>query len=152
MIDRDLAAFVEEGLAIHIGTRDARLQPNGARVTAVRVDEDGRHLTVYLPTVAAPRVLPDLQANGRAALVFVRPPDDRSCQVKGSFAGVRDATADEHAFARAQWDRFLANLEFIGIPRAACAAWRMWPCVAIRVRAEALFNQTPGPGAGGPLR
>ena len=27
-----------------------------------------------------------------------------------------------------------------------------WPAVAIRVRANALFNQTPGPGAGAPIR
>jgi len=33
----------------------------------------------------------------------------------------------------------------------ATKAWVTWPAVAIRVRANALFNQTPGPGAGAPI-
>jgi hypothetical protein len=48
MIDRQLASFMEEGLGIHIGTRDERLQPAGARAAAVKVDGDGTHLVVYV--------------------------------------------------------------------------------------------------------
>ena len=40
MLDAQLALFLAEGLGIHIGTRTKQLQPNGARVTAVRVDDD----------------------------------------------------------------------------------------------------------------
>jgi hypothetical protein len=39
---------MEEGLGIHIGTRDERLQPAGARAAAVKVDGDGTHLVVYV--------------------------------------------------------------------------------------------------------
>ena len=88
MIDPDLRAFIEGGVGIHIGSRTAVLEPNGARVTAVRVEEDLLHLLVYVPEVAASRVLPDLQANGAAAVVFARPIDDRACQIKGIFAGL----------------------------------------------------------------
>ena len=45
----------------------------------------------------------------------------------------------------AQWDGFLGSLEQIGIPRVATTTWVTWPAVAIRLRANALFNQTPGP-------
>ncbi len=117
MLDAQLALFLAEGLGIHIGTRTKQLQPNGARVTAVRVDDDGMHLWAYVPQAAAGRVVPDLQATGPAAVVFARPTDDRACQVKGVFAGVRVATTDEQPFVVAQWERFLANLEQIGIPR-----------------------------------
>jgi hypothetical protein len=30
----------------------------------------------------------------------------------------------------------------------AYESWQVWPCVAVRVRVTALFDQTPGPGAG----
>jgi hypothetical protein len=93
MIDTELAAFLQEGVGIHIASRNAALEPNGSRALAVKVDADGRHLEVYLAAVAAARILPDLQANGQAAVGFGRPVDDRSCQVKGLFLGVRDATA-----------------------------------------------------------
>jgi len=151
MIDPSLAGFLEEGLGIHIGTRNHRLQPNGARATAAKVEADGRHLIVYVPRVAAPFVLPDLKSNGQAAVVFGRPTDDRACQVKGVFVNSRPARAAERPFVMEQWDRFLANLERIGIPGQAVSGWTTWPLVAIRLRATALFNQTPGPGAGAPL-
>lgn len=151
MIDRELAAFLQEGVGIHIGTRNQGRQPNGARAIAVVVEADGAHLVVYVARVAAARILPDLEANGQAAVSFGRPIDDRACQVKGEFTGVRDATDDERAAVLAQWDGFLGSLERIGIPRAATRTWVTWPAVAIRLRANALFNQTPGPGAGAPL-
>jgi hypothetical protein len=151
MIDRELAAFLQEGVGIHIATRNDARQPNGARAIAVSVEGDGTHLVVYVARVAAARILPDLEANRQAAVSFGRPIDDRACQVKGEFTGARDATDDERATVLAQWDGFLGSLEKIGIPRAATRTWVTWPAVAIRLRANALFNQTPGPGAGAPL-
>lgn len=151
MIDAELAAFLQEGIAIQLGTRNERLEPDGARVVAVGVDGDGRHLVAYVPEPAASRVLPDLESNGQAALVFARPPDERSCQIKGTFAGAQPASAGERAFVEAQWGRWVDLLETIGIARATVEPWIVWPCVAIRVRVNAIFNQSPGPGAGAPI-
>jgi hypothetical protein len=151
MIDLELASFLQEGIAIQLGTRNDRLEPNGVRVIAVSVDADGTHLVAYVPHAQAPYVLPDLEANGQAALVFARPPDERACQVKGTFAGAWAATADERVMAQAQWDRWLDRLATIGQPRAIYEQWATWPCLAIRVRVNAIFNQTPGPGAGASL-
>ncbi len=151
MIDSELASFLQEGIAIQLGTRNDRLEPSGVRVVAVSVEGDGTHLVAYVPDVSAHQVLPDLQSNGLAALVFARPPDERACQVKGTFAGARAATADERATVQAQWDRWLDRLTMIGLPRPTFERWTTWPCVAICVRVNAIFNQTPGPGAGAPL-
>ena len=152
MIDRQLADFLEEGIGIHIGTCDERLQPHGARAAAVKVDEDGQHLVVYVAEVAAPRLIPSLESNGRAAVSFGRPIDDRACQVKGVLVEVRPATEAERPFVQAQRAGFLEQLERIGIPRANAANWAIWPAVAIRLKATAVFEQTPGPHAGAPLR
>jgi hypothetical protein len=151
MIDGELASFLQEGIAIQLGTRNDRLEPSGVRVVAVSVDRDGTHVVAYVPEVSGSQVLPDLQANGQAALVFARPPDERACQVKGMFAGARAATADEYAMVQAQWDRWLDRFTTIGVPRPTFDRWTTWPCIAIRVRVNAIFNQTPGPGAGAPL-
>jgi hypothetical protein len=151
MIDSSLATFFEEGLGIHIGTRDEHLQPNGARGVAVKVEEDGAHLLVFVPKIAAKRILPDLESNGQVAVVFGRPRDDRSCQVKGIFAGVRLAKRTERRFVIAQREGYLDQLEYIGIPRAPAGGWSVWPAVAIRLRVTALFEQTPGPNAGAPI-
>ena len=151
MIDTELAAFLQEGIGIQLGTRTAALEPNGVRVVAALVEEDGTHVVAYVPDISARHVLPDLESNGQAALVFARPPDERSCQVKGTFAGARPSTDAERAIVEAQWDRWLDRLATIGLPRPAFEHWVTWPCVAIRVRVNAIFNQTPGPGAGARL-
>src|SRR5215813_7651506 len=126
MIDRALAAFLQEGLGIHIGTRNGSFEPNGARAVAATVEDDGSHLIVYVQDLAAPRVLPDLEANGQAAVSFGRPIDERACQVKGVFRGARAASESERAMVQAQWDGYRACLEQIGIPRAATGTWPNW--------------------------
>ena len=151
MIDKELAAFLEEGIAIQIGTRNASLEPNGARVVAVRVEDEGTHIVAFMPARSAKYVTPDLEANGQAALVFARPPDERSCQVKGVFVRMGAAKAEEEKFVRDQWQRWLERLTTIGIPLFALEGWDVWPCVAVRLRVTALFNQTPGPNAGAVL-
>jgi len=151
MIDEQLASFVEEGIFIALATRNAALEPNGARVIAARVDTGGTHLVLFLTTIAARGVLPDLESTGQAAVCFARPPDERACQIKGEFAGAREASEDERAMVQGQWDRWLDRLTTIGFSRATYEHWPSWPCVALRVRVTAIFNQTPGPGAGAPL-
>jgi len=151
MIPAELAAFFQEGVAIHIGTRNERLAPNGARATAVRIDADGVHLEVFVASVVAKEILADLESNGQAAIVFARPVDDRACQVKAVFVSFRQAAPEDRDLVMGQWNGFLHSLELIGIPRTSLLGWVTWPSVAIRLRATALFDQTPGPQAGAAL-
>jgi hypothetical protein len=151
MIDSQLAAFLQEGVGIHIGTRSASLDPNGSRALAVHVEPDGRHVVVYVARAAAARLMADLESNGQAAVGFGRPIDDRACQLKGVLIESRDATDAEHTLVHRQWDAFLSSLEKIGVPRAITRGWITWPAVAIRLRVNAVFEQTPGPGAGAPI-
>ncbi len=151
MIDAELAAFLEEGVGIQLGTRNERLEPNGVRVVAVAVERDGIHVVAYVPAVSAGQVLPDLESNAQAAIVFARPPDERACQLKGTFAGARAATEEERETVLAQWDRWLDRLASVGFSRPTFVHWITWPCVAIRLQVNAIYNQTPGPGAGARL-
>ncbi len=61
----------------------------------MRIDDDRAHIVVYLAEVAAKRVLPDLEANGQAAVSFGRPIDDKACQIKGTFVSSRVARPEE---------------------------------------------------------
>jgi hypothetical protein len=152
MLDKSLTEFLEQGLAIHIGTRDARLRPNGCVVTAVRVEDEGRHLVAFIPKAVTPDVFEDLRSNRQAALSFTRPADDKAVQVKGEFVSLADATDADETFAKDQWAGFLKQLDMIGLPGEATSTWTIWPCVAVRIRVTALFSQTPGPEAGAVLR
>jgi hypothetical protein len=152
MLDQALTEFLECGLAIHIGTRNAAMRPNGCRVTAVRVEEQGQHLVAYLPKAARAEVFDDLTSNGQAAVSLTRPTDDRAVQVKGEFVSMRDADPSEEAFVLGQWQSLLKELDVIGLaPLTSTSTWLMWPCVAVTIRVTAVFSQTPGPEAGAVL-
>jgi len=152
MLDRTLTEFLEHGLAIHIGTRSEALLPNGCRVTAVRVEDQGRNLVAFLPKSATPTVLEDLKSNGQAAISFARPTDDRAVQVKGEFISMRDAEPDEEPFVLGQWQSLLKELDMIGLAElTSTSTWLMWPCIAVKIRVTAVFSQTPGPEAGSVL-
>ena len=152
MLDQSLTEFLERGLAIHIGTRNAALRPNGCRVTAVRVEDQGRNMVAFLPKAVDPAVLQDLESNGQAAISFARPTDDRAVQVKGEFLSIRDADPDEEKFVLGQWQSLLTELDMIGLaPLTSTSTWMMWPCVAVKIRVTAVFSQTPGPEAGAVL-
>ena len=152
MLDKTLTEFLEQGLAIHLGTRDARLRPNGCVVTAVRVEDEGRQLVAFVPAGVAPAVFDDLRNNGQAAVSLTRPSDDRAVQVKGELVSITDASESDQRFAMSQWEGFLAQLDLIGLPGRATSTWTLWPCVAVRIRVTALYSQTPGPDAGAVLR
>jgi len=148
MISPEVAAFLEAGQSIYIGTCDRALRPEGARAIAATVDEGRASLTLYVPQVAVHRVLPNLEATGQAAVVFARPSDDHAYQVKGTFMSARPAEARERAVVEAQWKGFQQNLDIIGVSHRLVERWPHWPCMAVRLQVTALFNQTPGPGAG----
>ena len=152
MLDKALTEFLERGLAIHIGTRDENMRPNGCRVTAVRVEDQGRHLVCYIPKAAGLAVLSDLRSNGQAAVSLTRPIDDRAVQVKGELVSERDADPSDEAFVLGQWRALLTELDLMGLAAVtSTSTWSMWPCVAITIRVTAVYSQTPGPEAGAVL-
>jgi hypothetical protein len=153
-LEPEIAEFLAQGLSIHMATRNARLEPHGVRVVAALVDTDDAgdsYVTAFVPAADAAPMLANLNNNGQVALAFARPADDRAFQVKGESVDVRQAAPTERAAVQDQWQRFQAQMQMIGIPPEATVGWGTWPCMAIRLRVVAVFDQTPGPGAGARL-
>lgn len=151
MISSELAAFFESGTSVHAASRDAALRPHGARALAVRADADGAHVTLLLHAPAAARLLDDWRENGRVAIQVCRPSTNRACQLKGAFVEARPATRAESAWGTTLFGAFRDDLQAINIPADALGGWRVRPMLAVRVRVERTFEQTPGPAAGEPL-
>ncbi|HET9943284.1 MAG TPA: hypothetical protein VFR05_08085 [Terriglobia bacterium] len=152
LISNDLKSFLESGLSINVASRDDELQANGVVAWAVRVHEDRNRLTIYLHKEAGRDMLRNLTTHPEIAVAFDLPTSHRACQIKGLFVSTRPARASERAEIERQVDRFFADMESIGIPRAMVSGLKTWPCVAIEFSTAQLFEQTPGPGAGEPLR
>ena len=151
LISDELAAFIESGLSINVGTRNSELEPDGVIAWAARVHDDRAQITIYLHRDAAEAMVRNLRVHPEIAVLLERPTSHIACQVKGSFVSSRPAKASERAEVEKQADKFCAELEAIGIPRTLTGGSQIWPCAAIQMRATQLFAQTPGPGAGEPL-
>lgn len=152
LIPDELAAFLESGLAMVVGTRDAALRPDGAAALAVRVHPDRAHLTLFVSDASAARLSRSLAESPRIAVVLDLPSTHRACQVKGTVVSVRPATEAERPEMDRQRDALNLDLESIGVPSAMFAQWRVWPAVALEIRVQELYEQTPGPGAGDRLQ
>lgn len=145
MIPPQVAAFLHEGLGIHSETPNERLEPAGALAIAVRVDEEGRYLVVFVAELAARWILADLEANGQATVVFGRPTDDRASQVKHTFVEVRPAREDEGPLMGTQGGKATCS------SRRAAAAGSPWKSSARSPsRCSPSHGRTPDLQAGHP--
>jgi hypothetical protein len=148
VIPAELKPFVESGISMLIATRSDRLLPECARLVGARVDADGAELTVFLPAATGERTLANLRDNGRAAVCFARAADHRSLQIKGRMRTVREAADAERDLILRYRTGLAEAWGVIGYPPRLTLRMAHWPCHAITIGVESVFDQTPGPGAG----
>ena len=151
MIPPDLHEFLEAGVSVLVGTRSDRLLPEAARGLAARVEAGGAELTVFLPKATSDQTIEYLRHNGRIAVCVSRPCDHRSVQLKGSVISIREADESDRQHILQYRIALAETWGTIGIPPRITLRMSHWPCHAVRLRAESIFNQTPGPGAGNSL-
>lgn len=147
-ITADLAEFVESGVNLILGTRDAALRPDAARACGAVVAPDRASITLFLPNAAAAQAIANLRENGLVALGVSRPYDNTAWQLKGTAAEVRDAAPAERAIVERYGALFTEALYLVGIPRAIMGRFVVWPATAVRFDIHDVFDQRPGPGAG----
>ena len=151
MIAPELATFLESGVSVLVGTRDARLVPECQRALGMRVEPDREHLTVFVPAAVGELVVANARENGRIAVCCARVEDHQSIQLKGQAVEIRQASEAEGVWIDRYREAFADVLAVIGMPRALTLRMAHQPCWAIRLRVDSSFVQTPGPGAGRPL-
>lgn len=148
----ELVQFVQSGISVLVGSRDARLMPDCSRAVGARVEDDGGTMTVYLPPVTSQVTLANLRDNGRIAVAFSRPADHRSVQVKGRVLEIREADAADREWIDRYRGELVQNWGFVGVPPRFTLRAVSWPSQAVRFRIESWFVQTPGPDAGAALQ
>ena len=145
-----LVDFVQGGVSVLVGSRDARLMPECARGISARVEEGASEMTVFLPVVTAASTIANLRDNGRIAVAFSHT-DHHSVQVKGRVLGVHRAKPADREWIERYRCALAHNWGVIGLPPRLTMRLAHWPCYAVRFRIESAFDQTPGPRAGGPI-
>ena len=138
-----------------LAARDASNQPSLAKALGVRVQGDQRVLEVFVDAERASEVLRDLRAGSPVALVSSEPKSHRTIQVKGTRADIGPLGPGDEAYVAARVDAIVAHVAPLGYHQAALRAYLAFtPAALLKVvfTASAAFLQTPGPGAGTPLK
>lgn len=150
-LPNDLVDFIESGVSILIGTRDAQAHPECMRGTGAVVAANRQAITLFVPEPTGARTIENVKNGSPVAVTFSRPMDHRTVQVKGAVRAVRATTPVEQQTAQRYLSAFVESLYAVGVSRALSRRMRVDPCVAVEIAIGELFQQTPGPEAGKPL-
>jgi len=156
LLDEGAAAFLHRpGVSITAASRDHRNVPRIGRCLGCRVTPDRASVTVFIASVQYQSFFDALAASRAIAVVFSLPSTHRTLQLKGVDASVGPLLPGDSEIISLHVDHFVDELAALGYPRETVRAYH-W-CEPEELRAvsftpSAAFEQTPGPGAGAPLR
>ncbi len=150
MIDDAVRDHLEAGVAIIVGTASPNGRPHASRgYGAVAIDD--RHLRVFLDASDA-AAIENARTTRRVAVTTGDNHTFQSLQCKGTVESVAEATPDDHAAALAHMERFWDRVTFEdNVSRDVLARFTPVAYVTCTMHVEAMFDQTPGPRAGGVL-
>jgi hypothetical protein len=156
-ISDELKDWIEGGVSVLVGTRDAAMVPEITRAWGPQVRDDRNSLSLCVPLATSHKTLDNIANNGRIAVIFALPTTIRSVQLKGTCVETATPDATDLAAVERHREVFAAGNERIGVPRHRVETlWRRELetspiLVKLRCLVEEAFDQTPGPGAGAPL-
>jgi hypothetical protein len=155
LIDEELAAFLRGPVSISVASRAAGYAPVLVRCSGCRIAPDRRRVTLYLGKSKSAAVIDAVRATRAVAAVFSLPSSHRSVQLKGADARVGAPAAGDYERLERYVEAFARELEPLGYSGAMARAL-LWldraDLVILSFTPSAAFSQTPGPGAGAPLR
>jgi hypothetical protein len=152
-VPSDLVQFLEERGSVGVAaTRDRSLRPRAHGLSGWFVTDEARELVCLVSRGFTEGLLPSLEENGQFAAAFEHIGPHETYQFKGSYAGSRPPTPEDHALWERLRARFAASLKGIDPNMGLTDAWlRDYippPEIVVRMRVREIFLQTPGPGAG----
>jgi hypothetical protein len=151
-IPSSIAELARDGAAVVVATRDSELRPSIARAWGIEIlaGDGGMRLCVEAPSPS--RTRDNLRPGAEIATTLSRPSTYRSAQVKGVVAGLREPLEADLAVVDEQYVAFVAESERVGVnARRAARAFDRGALLSVSVAVHELYDQTPGPAAGGPL-
>lgn len=141
----------EKAVAIWVSNCSPDLAPDLVRLMGVRVEPDHEHLTLYVPVPLGRKVIANLTPAATLAFLFAVIHDNTSFQCKGKYVSHRPCTEEEVAFQRRYVQGFCRELTRQGLldQEAFFKVYFHQPSIALRMRVEEIYEQTPRAGTGG---
>ena len=152
-----LKAFLESGVSVVVGTRDAYMVPEVTRAWGLLVSRDRKSLSLCVPLATSRKTLANLAGNGQMTVCCSLPTSYKTVQLKGRCIATAHPVRADFAVVVKHREAFCRLNERIGFPRQRTETfWRNELAtspvlVKLRFVPEQIFDQTPGPDAGSPL-
>ena len=153
MGDAVTAEFLEGGCALIVGTVGPDGEPYATRAWGVNLLARDLSVIRVLLDATDGRALEDVRHDGRIAITAADVATLRSIQLKGHCSGVEPGTDEDRARANRYANAFFADVEGTdGVPRRLLERLLPFDFAVCTVVIDELYDQTPGPGAGGRIR
>lgn len=147
LIDDDLARFVRGPVAAFLATVDPMAVPDATRVAGVAVF-DGHRMRLLIST-AARTARANAVAGARVSVLITDITTYRSVQWKGRVLSATEArTPGDLALLHHHVETFRASSALVGVPQDKADRIFFADIVPLVVEVDAVYDQTPGPGAG----
>jgi hypothetical protein len=149
VLDTGTVAFLEGGRGLIVGVVSRDQAPCIARAWGITVVSAHPPMARLLVPCDDPAVLDALTAAAPVAVTAGNVRTYRSIQLKGRSLGVEPATEQDQARGRRYIEDFFAELLAINMmPTEMCERFVPVGFAACTLTIDALYDQTPGPGAG----
>ncbi len=153
LLTPDLVALAQSGVSVTLATCEAAGCPIVGLGVGCRIGPDGI-LRIFLCRAANATLLAAVAAGGPIAVTFTGAPDHRAFQVKAVSATVTEALSGDLPEIERQCAVLADGLVEIGFSRELAKGYVAHDpddIVALELRPQKVFTQTPGPGAGAEL-
>ncbi len=150
-IDDKLASFLEVGNSIVVATRNKSLDPDAVRACGIEV-LGPTSIAVLVPKATGAQARSNLEETGDVAIAVCSPVDYRTVQLKGRCVAITDPAAEDVALSQDQLRGFADAIQIYGWTRQKARNLWLFELWRVEVQVTSGYHQTPGPGAGAPLR
>lgn len=151
MIDTELAAFVEGPVMVVFAAADAAGRPMIGRAAGARCADRG-DVDLFVSRARWGEVTDDLRVGSQVAATFSRPADYRTFQIKGVLTAITPSASSDLAAAARYIEAVTGSLLTLGVLQSQVDQWLACDdMITLRFRPDAIYAQTPGPGAGAQL-
>jgi len=147
-----LRKCVERGVSVIVGSVDGAGNPSCCRAVALRSADELATLTVFVPVATSADTIANVSTTRRIAVVTTHPISHCATQLKGVVERTRPAFEEEEPFIVEHFAGFGGVLNVIGYPLRTTRSITHWPAVALEMRVDEIYEQSPGPRAGTRLR
>jgi hypothetical protein len=149
LLGPELVEFIESPVMILFATRDEEGRPMIGRGSGARVDRQSGHLRFLASRCQWPRAVGEALAGRPIATTYVRASDYKACQIKGRILEARLADAAGQALGQTYVAEQLARMLALGVTQMQLSSTLSdKELVCLTIEPQAIFEQTPGPGAG----